>query len=118
MRPQRWENGPYFAAFSLHIPDMRSFLHVRDIVKICPRSPIVSIKTVFHCRTPESGTLLVRESQATQIARPGDCEPMPLRLCLLAAPKRTELIRTDRLDIDRPSINRFDTPAGSHGPAS
>ncbi len=54
MRLQRWENGPYFADFSLPIPDMRSFLHVREIVKICPRSPIVSIKPMFRYRTPNS----------------------------------------------------------------
>ncbi len=33
IRLQRWESGPYFTAFSLHIPDMRV-----KIVKICPRS--------------------------------------------------------------------------------
>ncbi len=38
MRLQRWENGPYFAAFSLHIPDMRV-----KIAKICARSPTVSL---------------------------------------------------------------------------
>jgi hypothetical protein len=38
MRLQRCESGPYFADFSLHIPDMRV-----EIVKICPRSPIVSL---------------------------------------------------------------------------
>jgi hypothetical protein len=37
-RLQRWENGPFFADFSLHITDMRSFFQVREIVKICPRS--------------------------------------------------------------------------------
>ena len=35
---QRWESGPYFTAFSLHIPDLRSFINMREIVKICPRS--------------------------------------------------------------------------------
>ena len=54
MRLQHWENGSYFAAFSLHIPDMRSFLHVREIAKICPSTPIVSIKPMFRCRTPNS----------------------------------------------------------------
>ncbi len=43
MRLQRRENGSYFTAFSLHIPDMRSFLNVREIVKICPRSPTDSL---------------------------------------------------------------------------
>jgi len=38
MRLQRWENGPYFADFSLHISDMCSFFNLREIVKICPRS--------------------------------------------------------------------------------
>ncbi len=38
IRLQRWESGPYFIAVSLHIPDMRSFFHVREIVKICTRS--------------------------------------------------------------------------------
>jgi hypothetical protein len=38
IRLQQWESGPYFAAFSLHIPDMRSFINMREIVKICPRS--------------------------------------------------------------------------------
>jgi hypothetical protein len=47
IRLQRWESGPYFAAFSLHIPDMRSFLYLREIVKICTRSPAVSIKPGF-----------------------------------------------------------------------
>ncbi len=43
MRLQRWENGSYFIAFSLNIPDMRSFLNVREIGKICPRSSTVSL---------------------------------------------------------------------------
>jgi hypothetical protein len=38
IRLQQWESGPYFAAFSLHIPDMRRFVQMREIVKICPRS--------------------------------------------------------------------------------
>ena len=53
IRLQRREGGPYFAAFSLHIPDMRV-----EIVKICPRSPIVSIEPVFRFRTPKSDRLL------------------------------------------------------------
>jgi hypothetical protein len=40
MRLQRWENGPYFADFSLHIPDMRSFVHMRELVTIGPRFPM------------------------------------------------------------------------------
>jgi len=43
IRLQRRESGPYFAAFSLRIPDMRSFLNLHEIVKICPRSPNVSL---------------------------------------------------------------------------
>jgi hypothetical protein len=38
IRLQRWESGPYFTDFSLHIPDMRV-----KIVKICARSPTVSL---------------------------------------------------------------------------
>jgi hypothetical protein len=38
IRLQRWESGPYFIDFSLHIPDMCSFINMREIVKICPRS--------------------------------------------------------------------------------
>ncbi len=38
---------------------MRSVLNVCEIVKICPRSPIVSIKPVFRYRTPKSDRLLV-----------------------------------------------------------
>jgi len=38
IRLQRWESGPYFTAFSLHIPDMRV-----EIVKICARPPTVSL---------------------------------------------------------------------------
>jgi hypothetical protein len=34
----RNQRGPYFAAFSLQIPDMRSFFQVREIVKICTHS--------------------------------------------------------------------------------
>jgi len=49
IRLQRWESDPYFAAFSLHIPDMRSFIDMREIVKIEP---------VFRYRTPKSDRLL------------------------------------------------------------
>jgi hypothetical protein len=41
IRLQRWESGPYFAAFSLHIPDMRV-----EIVKICSPSPTVSLSNI------------------------------------------------------------------------
>ena len=57
IRLQRRQGGSYFAAFSLHIPDMRSFINVREIVKICPRSPIVSIEPMFRYRTPKSDGL-------------------------------------------------------------
>lgn len=43
MRLQWWEDGPYFADFFLHIPYMRSFFHVREIFKTCPRSSTVSL---------------------------------------------------------------------------
>jgi hypothetical protein len=54
IRLQRWESGPYFAASSLRIPDMRSFIHMHEIVKICPHSPTVLIEPVFRYRTPKS----------------------------------------------------------------
>ena len=38
IRLQRRQSGPYFAVFSLHIPDMRV-----EIIKICPHSPAVSL---------------------------------------------------------------------------
>jgi hypothetical protein len=38
IRLQRQESGRYFAAFFLHIPGMRSFTDMREIVKICSRS--------------------------------------------------------------------------------
>jgi hypothetical protein len=53
MRLQRWENGPYFTDFFLHIPDMSV-----KIVKIYARSAIVSINRMFRYRTPESDRLL------------------------------------------------------------
>jgi hypothetical protein len=46
--------GPYFAAVSLHIPDMPSFIGMREIVKIRTRSPTVYIEPVFRYRTPKS----------------------------------------------------------------
>jgi hypothetical protein len=58
IRLQRWESGPYFAAFSLRIPDMRSFFNMREIVKICTHSPTVLIEPVFRYRTPKSDRLL------------------------------------------------------------
>ena len=36
IRLQQWENGPYFTAFSLHVPDTP--IIVRDIIKNWPRS--------------------------------------------------------------------------------
>ncbi len=47
MRLQRWHNGPCCADFSLNIPNMRSFLPIREIVKNGPCFPIVRIKPVF-----------------------------------------------------------------------
>jgi hypothetical protein len=38
IRLQRRESGTYFTASSLHISDIRSFIDMREIVKICPRS--------------------------------------------------------------------------------
>jgi hypothetical protein len=58
IRLQRWESGLFFAAFSLHIPDMRRFVQMREIVKICPRSRPVQIEPVFRYRTPKSDRLL------------------------------------------------------------
>jgi len=49
----RNQSGPYFTAFSLHIPDMRV-----KIGKICPRFLLVQIEPVFRYRTPKSGRLL------------------------------------------------------------
>jgi hypothetical protein len=59
IRLQRRENGQYFADSSLHIPDMRRFVQMREIVKICTRSPTVLIEPVFRYRTPKSDRLLV-----------------------------------------------------------
>jgi hypothetical protein len=55
----RNQRGPYFTAFSLHIPDMRF-----KIAKICARSLRVQIEPMFRYRTPKSGRLLV-ETRAT-----------------------------------------------------
>jgi len=52
MRLQWWENGPYFADFSLHIPDMRV-----EIVKTCPRPAKVQLEPMLRFRTPESDRL-------------------------------------------------------------
>ena len=71
-RLQRWEGRPYFAAFFLHIPDMRSFVHVHEIVKICPRSPTVLIEPVFRYRTPKSDRLLASSVRNDQkFSQPG-----------------------------------------------
>ena len=58
IRLQRRESGPYFTDFSLHIPDMRSFIYMREIVKICTRSRPFFIEPVFRYRTPKSDRLL------------------------------------------------------------
>jgi hypothetical protein len=44
----------YFTAFSLDVSDGRRFNHVREIVKICPRSATAYIEPVFSRRTPKS----------------------------------------------------------------
>jgi len=49
IRLQRWEGGPYFTAFSLHIPDMRV-----EIVKICAHSPIVSLSNTQVRQAPSA----------------------------------------------------------------
>jgi hypothetical protein len=59
IRLQQRESGPYFADFSLHIPDMRCFINMREIVKFCIRSRRVLIEPVFRYRTPKSDRLLV-----------------------------------------------------------
>ena len=59
-RLQRRENGPYFAAFSLRIPDMRNFFDVHEIVKIWPRALRVLIEPMFRFRTPKPDRLLAR----------------------------------------------------------
>ena len=65
IRLQRRESGPYFAGFSLHIPDMRV-----ETVKICPRSRKVYIEPVFRYRTPKSDRLLgVRRRIRSQMYR-------------------------------------------------
>ena len=67
----RWESGPYTAAFSLNMPDM-----LVNIAKICARSPIVSIKPVFRCRTPKSDRLLDRFEYEASV---GTTEPERIR---------------------------------------
>lgn len=59
IRLQRLESGPYFTVFSLNIPDMRSFISMREIVNICLRSRRVEIEPVLRYRTPKPGRLLV-----------------------------------------------------------
>ena len=72
IRLQRWESGPYFAAFSLRIPDMRSFFNVREIVKIGPRSRRVQLEPVFRYRTPKSDRLLVPSLSEQHFNKGGD----------------------------------------------
>ena len=62
IRLQWWESGPYFTAFSLHIPGMRNFFNVHEIVKFCPRSRWIQIELVFHYRPPKSDRLLAEWS--------------------------------------------------------
>ena len=59
IRLQRRESGPYFAVFSIRIRERRSFIYVRQSVKICTRSPIASIKPVFRYRTPDKSDRLL-----------------------------------------------------------
>jgi len=49
IRLHRWQSGPYFAAFSLPIPDMRV-----EIVKICPRSATVSLSNTEVRQAPRA----------------------------------------------------------------
>ena len=60
----RSQRGPYFTAFSLHIPDMRV-----KIGKICARSLRVLIEPVFRYRTPKSDRLLAVTNQVGHYAR-------------------------------------------------
>jgi len=48
----RNQNSPYFTAFSLNISDMRGFIGMRKIVKICPQSRRIQLEPVFRYRTP------------------------------------------------------------------
>jgi hypothetical protein len=48
----RNQNSPYFTAYSLNIPDMRGFIGMREIVKICPHSRRIQLEPVFRYRTP------------------------------------------------------------------
>jgi hypothetical protein len=58
IRLQQCVSGPYFTAFSLHIPDLRV-----KIGKTCARSRWVLIEPVFHYRTPKSDRRLVNGKQ-------------------------------------------------------
>jgi len=46
---------------------MRSFVNMREIVKICPRSRWIQIEPVFHYRTPKSDGLLGDQSLHKEI---------------------------------------------------
>jgi rubredoxin len=62
-RLQRWESGPYFAAFSLHIPDM-----CVEIVKICARSPNVSLSNTQVRQAPSARDCFKMEFYLKRIA--------------------------------------------------
>jgi len=55
MPENRNQRGPYFAAFSLRIADMRV-----EIVKIWPRALRVSIEPMFRFLTPKHDRFLAR----------------------------------------------------------
>ena len=68
MPESRNQRGLYFAVFSLHIPDMRNFINMREIAKICARSRTVYIEPVFRYRPPKSDRLLepgIRDESAS-----------------------------------------------------
>jgi hypothetical protein len=67
IRLQWWESGPYFAGFSLRIPDMRNFFNVHESVKICTRSPRVQIEPMFRYRTPKSDRLLADSARVPSL---------------------------------------------------
>ena len=106
IRLQRWESGPYFAAFSLHITDMRV-----EIVKICPRSPTVS----------QSNTQVRQAPSQARARRPGN---LFAALRLFRAHDypgryRTDLIRAEKILIyspfGMPQKSRQGRHSGDHG---
>ena len=57
-RLQPREPGSYFTEFSLPVPDIRRFGHVRKTVTIHPRSTNVYVEPELQYCTPKSETLL------------------------------------------------------------